>query len=205
MASLKLLHRYTDLAALLDILTHQRLVLLDPGHWDDKNDVYFMSIYKQKRQLNTLLALCFTTKYETYHHWSVFSHGSSGVCIRFHRDALVSAFEGLGLRWGEVQYKEMRDSDALQLEEVPFLKRYPYRDEKEFRVIFESKTAQAVKAVPFPISAIERVVLSPWLPEPLVATIKNTLKSIDGCQHLKVYRTTLLSNDNWRRKVEDLV
>lgn len=205
MATPALLHRYTDLAALLDILTHKRLVLLDPGHWSDKNDVHFMASYKQKRQLQSLLALCFTSKFETYHHWSVFAPGSSGVCIRFRRPWLQEAFDAIGLRYGDVQYRELHDDQALTLQDVPFLKRFPYRDEKEFRVIFESQVPLAVKAVPFELGAIERIVLSPWLPEALVDTVKKTLHSIEGCQKLKVVRTTLLSNESWRHKVEKLV
>lgn len=203
-----LLHRYTDLAALLDILSQKRLVLLDPGHWSDKNDVHFMAIYKQKRRLGTLLALCFTSKFETYHHWSVFAPGNSGVCIRFKRHVLERHLGAVpGVRFGDVQYKELQAFDCAQvsLEDIPFLKRFPYRDEKEFRAIFTAEDSQAVKAVPFDLDAIDRIVLSPWLPAPLVATIKTVIRSIDGCQDLKVYQTTLLSNDSWRSKVEEIL
>lgn len=87
-SKVQIFNRYTDLTALIDILSKKRMVLLDPSSWDDKNDVYFMKSYQEKKKINTLLALCFTTKYETYHHWSVFAPNNSGVCIRYKRDAL---------------------------------------------------------------------------------------------------------------------
>ena len=202
------LNRYTDLAALLDILTHKRLVLLDPNFWDDKNDVHFMSTYKAKANINTLLALCFTSKYETYHHWSVFAQGNSGICIRFKRDKLIAHLQAVdGVRFSDVSYKEIRSltESSFSISDIPFLKRYPYRDEKEFRVIYESNNNLTVKEVPFSLDAIDRIVLSPWLPEPLVKTVRSTINSIKDCADLKVYRTTLLSNDVWRKKVEQLV
>lgn len=60
--------RYTDLPSLIQILMNRELTLLDPSSWDDKNDSYFISTYKEKKQLQSVLALCFTKKSETYHH-----------------------------------------------------------------------------------------------------------------------------------------
>jgi len=203
----KIFNRYTDLTALIDILSKKRMVLLDPSSWDDKNDVYFMESYKEKMKLNTLLALCFTTKYETYHHWSVFAPNNSGVCIRYKRDALQSCFDAVeGVKFQPVKYKEisgLQQSD-LELSDVPFLKRYPYKDEEEYRAIYESAETQCIKEIPFELSIIDRIVLSPWLPEPLVETIKKTIKNIDGCAGLNVYQTTLLSNANWKNTLEKL-
>ena len=40
--------RYTSLSILLDILKKKRLTLLDPQNWDDKNDAFYMELYKTK-------------------------------------------------------------------------------------------------------------------------------------------------------------
>lgn len=77
------LRRYTDLPSLLHILGTKKLTLLDPKTWDDKNDQYFMSLYKDVSGLRSLLALCFSESPEKYHHWRVFSHGPSGVSKSF--------------------------------------------------------------------------------------------------------------------------
>ncbi|MCD9491388.1 DUF2971 domain-containing protein [Photobacterium phosphoreum] len=204
----KIFNRYTDLTALIDILTKKRIVLLDPNNWDDQNDVFFMSTYKEKMKLQTLLALCFTTKYETYHHWSVFASGNAGVCIRFKRSELTECLNNVdGVKFQPVKYKEistLKDAD-LSLSDVPFLKRYPYKDEEEYRAIYESDKTEFIKEIPFDISIIDRIVLSPWLPESLLETVRTTIKNIKGCSDVKVYKTTLLSNPKWKQHIEQLV
>ena len=86
-----ILRRYTSLAALLALLQDKKLTLLSPSLWEDRNDAFYMGEYKSKKELQTLLALCFTESDETYHHWRVFTHGSDGVCIHFKREALLAA------------------------------------------------------------------------------------------------------------------
>ncbi|HIF9214184.1 TPA: DUF2971 domain-containing protein [Photobacterium damselae] len=204
----EIFNRYTDLTALIDILSKKRMVLLNPSSWDDQNDVYFMETYKDKKKLNTLLALCFTTKYETYHHWSVFAPSNSGVCIRYKREGLKKCFAAVdGVKFEPVKYEEIKNlqKSQLTLSDVPFLKRYPYKDEEEYRAIYESEQTEIIKEVPFDLSIIDRVVLSPWLPKPLVETIKKTIKGIDGCSELQVYQTTLLSNSDWKNTLDKLV
>jgi hypothetical protein len=89
--SIETLRRYTDLPALLHMLKHCCITLLDPTTWDDTNDSYYLLKYKEKRKLETVLALCLTQADETYYHWRVFSHGPAGVCIDFHRADLITA------------------------------------------------------------------------------------------------------------------
>ena len=66
------LRRYTDLPALLHMLAAKQLTLLDPKTWDDQNDSFFMSQYKERKKLKTVLALCFSQTAKTYHHWRSF-------------------------------------------------------------------------------------------------------------------------------------
>jgi hypothetical protein len=87
------LSRYTDLPALLYLLDKKKITLLDPKSWDDSNDSYYLSQYKEKKKLKSVLALCFSQTAETYHHWRVFSSGPSGVCIVFDREQLLGALK----------------------------------------------------------------------------------------------------------------
>ena len=75
------LRRYTDLTALIYLLHKRKITLLDPASWDDKNDSHYLTQYKEKRKLKSVLALCLMQSDERYHHWSVFTPGPSGVCI----------------------------------------------------------------------------------------------------------------------------
>jgi hypothetical protein len=98
------LRRYTNLASLIHILKRQTITLLNPATWDDRNDAYFMSEYRRIKQAKSVLALCFTTAPETYHHWRVFSHGGDGVCIEFDHQKLMWDLEDeLGFSYGTVK------------------------------------------------------------------------------------------------------
>jgi len=79
------------------------------------------------------------------------------------------------------------------------LKRKPFKDEGEFRVILESRTeALETFDVPFDLSAIKRITLSPWLAKPVAESVKHVIRMIDGCDKLKVSRSTLIENSAWR-------
>jgi len=71
------------------LLHKRKITLLDPASWDNKNDSHYLTQYKEKRKLKSVLALCLMQSDERYHHWSVFAPGPSGVCVRFKRDELL--------------------------------------------------------------------------------------------------------------------
>ena len=193
--------RYTDLPSLIHILKSQRLTLLDPMTWDDKNDSSFVTLYREKSKLASVLALCFTRSQETYHHWRIFAPTSSGVRITLDERLLRNSVNGVeGLQMKEVEYVKISDIRGTELsrDRLPFIKRHPYRQESEVRLLWESRTEERLSyTLPIDLNAITQVTLSPWLHPELVDSVRSSLKSIDGCNKLKVYRTTLISNDEW--------
>lgn len=196
--------RYTNLAAVVHLLRTRAVTLLNPATWDDTNDAYYMAEYKRLKHAKAVLALCFTENAETYHHWRVFSHGADGACIEFDKDRLLTIWEGQDtVRTGAIAYKEIRQlrgQAVISLEELPFIKRYPYRDEQEFRVVFISKHETVeFKDYPIDLSWIKRITLSPWMSNNLSASVKETLKSIPGCSAIKINRSTLVDNEAWKR------
>lgn len=195
--------RYTNLSSLIHILRTQSVTLLNPATWDDKNDAYFMSEYKRLKEAKTVLALCFAEQNETYHNWRVFAPGSDGVCIEFSKDLLLSSIKNeQNIVTRKVDYKiikELSDNPQVGIDDLPFLKRYPFRDEREFRIIFTSpRDATELKSYKIELTSIKRVTLSPWTPTPLVDSIKRTLKTIDGCQKLKIYKSSLIDTAEWK-------
>jgi hypothetical protein len=198
----KHLRRYTNIPALIYLLREQKITLLDPASWDDKNDSYFLSLYRQKNNLESVLALCFTPAAETYHHWRVFADGSSGACITFERGKLLKAVKKqLGVRAKAVTYLKFSDirGKPLKTSDLPFLKRSAYGDEREFRIIYESSAEKGNSLdIAIPIACIERITLSPWIPAALSNQVKRTIKGIGGCSSIKVVRSTLISNENWK-------
>lgn len=204
-----LLRRYTDLPALIHLLNTKSITFLNPSLWDDKNDAYFMSLYKQKMGLASLLALCCSRESETYHHWRVFSSGPSGVCISFKRDILINILCADGtVRSGEVRYLTLKNlkSSVVDIANMPFVKRSPYRPEREFRFIYESKkTVEPSRSYSIPLDCIDKIYLSPWMPKAVAEKVRTTLKQIDGVRNISIWRSTLVGNDVWQRYGEAIV
>jgi len=197
----KRLRRYTDIPALIGMLAQRKLTLLDPSTWEDRNDSAYMAEYKRRRELSTLLASCFTMAGERFHHWRVFGSGAAGVCVVFHGAALVDCLSGVaGIKHGQMRYASLKDmrADALQVEQMPFLKRVGYSDEREYRVLFEHAAETfPSKAVPIELAAIESISLSPWLHPSLSDSMRAAIRRTPGCERLRVSRSTLLGNRQW--------
>jgi hypothetical protein len=197
----KFLRRYTDLPALIYLLRTKRITLLDPETWDDKNDSYFLRLYREKNKFHSVLALCFSQHAETYHHWRVFAAGPSGVCISFKREKLLRAIrEVSGIRQREVKYIKLTDTRRIKpaISQLPFLKRFPFEPENEFRIVLGSRKKLTSLDIPIALSCIDKIVLSPWLHSSLSDQIKRTLWDIEDCSQLRINRSTLISNDEWR-------
>jgi hypothetical protein len=197
-----ILKRYTDLPSLLGILNSKSITLLDPEYWGDRNDAYYLALYKEKKALKSVLALCLSQAAETFHHWKVFAPGASGVSIEFDKKILLRAIKSHGgIEAREVDYLTINQARALsrRTDELPFVKRAGYRPESEFRLLYTSRIEQHESLpVSIPISSIRSVTLSPWLHESLSAPVKEMITRIDGCGKLKVARSTLVSNKEWK-------
>jgi hypothetical protein len=197
------LKRFTDIPALIYLLKQRAITILDPISWDDTNDSYYLTVYKEKKSLKTLLALCFTETSETYHHWRVFAGGSSGVCITFKREELLDVVRRMsGVTCCPVDYltlNKMRKKNPPKCQ-LPFIKRHGFQDEREFRIIYESKRSfLATKDIKIPLSSMEKITLSPWLPKALTESVRDTIHAINGCKKIKVFRSTLVGNVEWKK------
>jgi hypothetical protein len=199
------LRRYTDLPALTYLLSSRKITLLDPASWDDTNDSHYLSVYKEKKNLQSVLALCFTQKTETYHHWRVFAGNSSGVCIRFRRFQLLNILEShkhhKQIRAEAVEYRTLEDmlKKKPAINRLPFIKRYAFKDDEEFRVIYESPDNKLrTLDIPIPLSCIARITLSPWSDKSFATPVKQMIKSIDGCSELEICRSIMISSREWK-------
>lgn len=199
--SIRYLRRYTDLTSLVYLLAERKITVLDPELWEDKNDSHYLAAYRERAGLASVLALCFTEIAERHHYWQVFGHSSSGVCIQFNRRALLAAVRRRkGLIAKRVEYLRLSDlrSSNLSVHRLPFIKRYAFRDEREFRFVFASATQRRTLDIPIPLSCVDKITLSPWLPAALYPRVKELIRNIAGCDHLRVSRSTLLGNDEWK-------
>lgn len=200
-------YRYTNLAAAIHLLKNRQITLLDPMNWDDRNDTFFIKTYKKRKKAKTVLALCFAEGSERYHYWKAFSNKSDSVSINFEKNKLLSMFdEDTKIKHRYVEYfsikkleKSLADS-PLNVSELPFLKRSIYRDEKEYRVIYTNTegSTEEFKDYNIDLDWIKKIRLSPWMPKQLAESVKKILRSIDGCQSLDIYRSTVIENEKWK-------
>jgi hypothetical protein len=201
---MKSIRRYTTLPVLLDVIERQCLTLLPPDSWADRNDREVMQKYKQRNKLSCLLAVCFSHGDETIHHWSAFAQGSAGCRIDFDLPALISSIQKEdGFRHGKVAYRKLNKLRKMDLsdENFPFIKRWPYRIEEEYRIIFESKddTNSELKEKKIEMSkeSIRSITLSQDMPESVFKSIKAQLGKKLG---KRISRSTLFENKVWINK-----
>lgn len=197
------LKRYTDLPFLFDYLQTKELALVRPQAWDDRNDSHYIDVYAKNNGYTSTYALCLTEATETFHHWKVFTSGANGVCLEFHRDALlICATKVQGLRAEVVQYRTIGAirKQSLKQEQLPFLKRKAFEDEFEFRLFLANNDpTNAVFRFHVPASAIKRIMLSPWIPASVADRVKELIQTMTGCKSLKVSRSSLVDNEKWKQ------
>lgn len=198
----KYLRRFTHLPALIHMLQKRSLTLLDPITWDDSNDTFYLSEYKRRKQLKSVLAVCLSEADESYHYWKVFAGHPSGVCVRLRQGLLFKSLRTVpGITIGAMDYRPMTTARKrdISVDEFPFVKRSAYADEREVRVLWSSSTeVKSSLEVPIPLSCIGRITLSPWLPKSLLDATKEVLCSIEGCSNFDVVRSTIIASEEWK-------
>ena len=199
----KRLYRYTNLAAVVHMLRTRTLTLLDPAAWDDRNDAAFLAEYRRKRGATAVLALCFFQERGKWHHWRGYADGMDGACIEFRADGLLSAVDVVpGVTHREVDYRTIVDAreKGLRVDDLPFVKRKAYKDEKEYRVVYVDQEQEiSLRSFQIDLHCVQRVVLSPRLPKSFTTSLQRTLRAIEGCSELMVNRSTLLESEVWKK------
>lgn len=200
--------RYTELPFLLQYLQTKQLVLLSSSTWDDRNDAYYLELYTKRVQQGTTLALCLTQAPETYHHWKIFSSGSSGVLVEFDIEKLILyASKGHSIRHGKVRYKSLNEirQSPPRLEDLPFTKRVGFQDEQEYRLLVsDPDPLKILQPIDVPLVAVDRVIFGPWLPKSVTNAVKKTIREIPGCSKLKMHQSNLTDNTQWKAVVDQV-
>jgi hypothetical protein len=183
------------------MLSQKCITLLEPNTWEDRNDAFYLEKYKNKKNLATLLAYCFSSKRETFHHWKVFAGGSSGVCVEFRKIKLMDSVRNVhGIRTGKVKYRLIKENSQPSYRVWPFLKRVQFKDEGEFRIIYENTThREKAKDIQIDLSCISKITLSPWMPRPLSKSTAGIIKKIEGCCTIDIRHSTLLDSADWQK------
>lgn len=206
MKNREFLNRYTNLPVLLNMLVNKQLFLLPPESWEDRNDSYCIEYYKKRMKMKTVLAVCFTSKRETFHHWKVFSSRSSGVCVEFDKKMLISTIDSDDhFRADKVRYKYIKEVEKNPplVKELPFIKRKAFQDDGEFRILYENKNKEEkIMSIKLDLDSIIKINLSPWMPKPVAETVKKIIKTIDECKNLSIIPSSLIENTRWKSAIE---
>lgn len=202
METANILRRYTSLSVLIDMVQRQSISFMNPAFWDDRNDAFSLERFRQVEAHGSVLALCLTGAEETYHHWKVFSPGLEGVCIWFDRTALIESLEDGPdeLLHGDVTYHTIADLKSMSpsSDRIPFLKRIQFADEREYRFLMTEEESHLDRCEQrLDLSLVKRVTLSPWMPVSIADSIKAMIAGLPN-HSIKVYRSTLVENRDWK-------
>jgi hypothetical protein len=208
--SSKLIRRYTSISAVIDLLHRRELAILDPQSWDDRNDRYFMDLYKEKKKIGGLYGLCAAQCSETYHHWRVFTNTADGACVEINREPLEAVLGQLnGVRFGPMDYLRLDEVEHLtrgDVDRLPFVKRIGFAAEEEYRIVAETDEPQvSVFKIDFELRWIKHIYLNPWLPKSIAESVIGALKAIRGCSRLEVTRSLLIESSRWKRAGEKVI
>lgn len=138
MYRLNKLNHFTTYETLLKILKNGLRFTDNFDNWDDDNDSELVKLYIERHNdnpENKVGIICFMNDDETIYHWTYFSRNTcveEACCIEFDKDSLLKEAKHLICR--EVQYDTINDVSFDQDVELLFTKRWPYRNEREFRI-----------------------------------------------------------------------
>lgn len=199
-----ILNRFTTIEKMLEIVETEEMSMSDPSYWEDKNDAHIMELYRTKKKLKALYALCFTKGSETIYHWGAFSSKSDACCIEIAADNLLDKYSKKnGFAARVIEYVKLRDlkTKVIDSNQIPFIKRHPYRNEDEFRIIFQSRRSSKRPTLNIPRAAIKKITINQYLPKKVFDLIKN---NIESKWKIKVNRSSVIKNDQWVNHMKKL-
>jgi len=97
-------------------------------------------------------------------------------------------------------YPQATTARRLGADPFPRFRALGTAGEREFRIVYidHDKECEA-KDFAIDLSCIRKITMNPWMPKPLLKSVRATIQSVKGCRELRVSHTTLLENEKWKR------
>jgi len=195
----KKLNRFTTIPFVMDLLKRKKLVLINPELWEDYNDQATVKIFQELSEKEGVYALCLTDQNETIHHWNAFANGATGCCVEFSPQKLFVMLDTAdGMTHGKVQYVRIRDLRKSKFEtcQLPYLKRDPYKNENEYRLIATTDAPQQkLFEIDIDLAAIRRITINNKIPKEEFEQIKAEFLTL--APKVKIYQSTIYNNTVW--------
>ena len=214
MANENYLHRYTNIKYMMEILKNKKLTLVSPVKWRnqswvDRNDMKCLEMY-EKRIGKNIYVICFTKEQESNFYWDSFG-GGIDCRISFDREKLIKEIKSTkGIHFGDIVYKKINvlkkemEANEITLGSIPFIKRWPYHKEEEYRIIWEGKKQDNdLKQIKISLDSIISITLSDKYTKEKADSYKNEIKSIKGLNLVSVTRGTIHEYDRWLKYMRD--
>jgi len=101
--------------------------------------------------------------------------------------------------------KKFREGGRYRPEDLPFIKRNGYRDEREWRILLTSSEPQrALFEIPFKADWVHRIILNPWMTESEREAARYALKPLIQ-KPARVTATFLTNSAQWKKLGKALV
>ena len=196
---------YTSLSKLVSILEQDKLEFGDPAGWEDKNDAASVEAYRRTSGAERIRVLSLASGDEQIHLWFEYAHKEYGACIHFKTPALLAALKKeKRFICGPIRYTPRDKLSAQELKahtpvEWPFIKRRPYENEQEYRVLWTGGPDETPPAIPL-AGLLDSITLAPGLPSPCNTVLQKMLSANYAEKYrLKVQSSRLLNSPDWIR------
>lgn len=201
------INKYIDIKYFLDIIKYRRITLTNIDNWDDKNDVYSIKKYIIAKKAKTALASCFTQKSDKYHFWKTYTNCDQGVRITFNKSRILDNLNNISdIHYSDVKYCIIKNLKNISEDDLPFLKRRHYSDEKEFRIIklFHDDVVANLFYINIDIDAIEEIVFNPWINDIMYDEFKSIIKYKYGLNRVEILKTGIIDFKYWKNAIDNI-
>lgn len=171
----KFLHRYTSINELRYLLRENVIKFSNWKRWPDENDKELLKIYENKIK-KSVFVYCLSSGSESIHHWSAYAN-KNGCRLKFNLDIINLLIQKNNIIARPISYIKQSDlaSQNLTVQDLPFLKRYPYKVENEFRLVKIRKQDFGYFSLNVCPEIITKISLSPFNTEEHNERLMNSL------------------------------
>ncbi len=193
------LKRYTSIGQLHSIIENHKIYFSDPIYWEDLNDSELIEEYRKKKNISKVYVLCFSSGDETIHLWKSYANGNDGCCINFNVQYIINLLNRHQIVHKKVEYMEIDKAKhhIFEIDDIPFMKRYPYRIEEEYRAIFLANDSKGFSIEIDPLECITSIVVSHSAQQPHIDKLKTIWKKSTNGHDLSIHKTTIYMNTKW--------